>query len=205
MPKSPPGSRGRREPAVPYSVRVSLVGVEPEVWRRVAVPSSITLEKLNHVIQGAMGWMNSHLHEFEVGGMVYTDPEFELDVEHEDEAKVRLQDLVRRLPTVLLYQYDFGDSWSHVVLVEGHWLGEEEVSDLPRCVGGAEACPPEDVGGVPGYQHFLEAVQDPEHEEYESMRTWVGEEFDPRAFDLKEADGRLKAVRRRSRIKAVRR
>lgn len=182
-----------------YQVRVSLFDIEPEVWRRIIVPADIKLGKLSLVIQAAMGWTNSHLHQFKVGPVRYSDPRFELEIDHEDETKVRLQHIVPISPGSFIYEYDFGDSWNHVVVVEEEWPAEIDERELPCCVNGARACPPEDVGGSIGYGEFLEAFLDPGHEDHEQMVTWAGDEFDPEAFDVEEADQRVaRAVRRKT-------
>ena len=92
-----------------------------------------------------------------------------------------------------LYEYDFGDSWEHLVVVEKVLTPEESPAHLPVCLAGARACPPEDCGGVPGYERFLEALRDPTHEEHQAMLTWVGGSFDPEAFNL----GRVNRLLRR--------
>jgi hypothetical protein len=94
------------------------------------------------------------------------------------------------------HEYDFGVSWLHQVLVE-KILPLEPGQDYPVCIKGRRACPPEDVGGMWGYYSFLEAIQDPDHEEYEDYLEWVGGEFDPEAFDLDEANQALQALRQR--------
>jgi Plasmid pRiA4b ORF-3-like protein len=190
-------------PVVPYQLKVSLIGIEPEIWRRVVVTSNIKLSKLNHVIQGVMGWTNSHLHQFTVGSTIYSDPEFEMETDHEDESRVKLVELAPHPPSAFIYEYDFGDSWSHVVVVEDYWMGDPREIDLPLCVGGARACPPEDVGGNPGYEEFLRVVLDPTDEEHEGTLTWVGGAFDPDAFDAEEVNARLRRLLPKGRVKAV--
>jgi hypothetical protein len=193
-----PGRRGPRS-AVPFRLKVALIGIEPEIWRRVIVPSSIKLSRLHHVLQEVMGWTNSHLHRFSFGSTEYSDVDFELDVEHEDESQVKLVDLVPQPPSALMYEYDFGDSWDHVVIIEDYWIGRE--IEMPVCLGGARACPPEDVGGKPGYEEFLRALRDPTDEEHEDMLRWVGGGFDPEAFNVDEASARLRKLGPRSRVR----
>jgi hypothetical protein len=193
-----PGRRSSR-PALPYQIKVALIGIEPEIWRRFVVPSSIKLSRLHHVIQEVMGWTNSHLHRFTFGPTEYSDVDFELDMEHEDESQVKLVDLVAHPPSALMYEYDFGDSWDHMVIVEDYWLGSE--IEMPVCVGGARACPPEDVGGKHGYEEFVRVLRDPKDEQHEDMVRWVGEAFDRDAFDLDVVNARLRRLAPRSRAR----
>lgn len=123
---------------------MELIGIEPTIWRRIVVPSNIKLSKRNHVIQESMSWTNSHLHRFASGNTEYTGVEFELDIEHEDESRGRLADLLPHPPSVLLYEYDFGDPWDHVVIVEEYWRGDRDAA-LSLCVDGARACTPEEL------------------------------------------------------------
>lgn len=171
-----------------YRLRIALQGIKPPIWRRIEVPGSAPLDDLNLMIQGAMGWTNSHLHGFEIGGENYSilDPEFGAD-DFLDETKFRLQRLVPVEKAKFTYTYDWGDGWEHLVLVERITPPESGVK-YPRCTAGARACPPEDVGGIWGYEEFLEAIGDPKHERYEEFLEWIGGEFDPEAFDLAETN-----------------
>jgi hypothetical protein len=125
------------------------------------------------------------------------------ELEAKDARTVTLERLVPREKSKLLYEYDFGDSWDHELLVEKR-LPLAAGKRYPVCLTGKRACPPEDCGGVWGYASVLEAIRDPEHPEHEEMLEWVGGEFDPEAFDLDEVNRELRhltesEVRRRSR------
>lgn len=179
-----------RTSAVVFHFKVTLLETKPPIWRRIAVPDG-TLDSLHEHIQCAMGWTNSHLHQFVIGRRTYGDPQllddgFE-DNEFENSTGIGLSDLfakVRR-PFRFEYQYDFGDDWRHEVVLEE--MGAKEPGVVyPRCMAGARACPPEDVGGTWGYEHFLEVLKDPRHEEHEDMVTWAGTKFDPERFDAKK-------------------
>jgi hypothetical protein len=172
---------------------LTLAEVEPVVWRRLLVPGSVRLDKLHRMFQAAMGWEDRHLHAFEIGdrrfGMQFDDfPEGELD--EKEVTVLRAIGDARRF----VYQYDFGDSWRHDVVVES-------LSRSPRglrfgvCVDGQNACPPEDCGGPAGYVDLVEVLADPTHDEYEHLRSWVGGPLDPAEFDLAFANARLQTVR----------
>jgi hypothetical protein len=172
-----------------HQLKITLLEVDPPVWRRLLIPSDATLGDLNLILQAAMGWTNSHLHQFTIDGMDYSDTRFEVD-NAEDEFSVTLTEVApaERLRFNLLY--DFGDAWDHEISVE-KILPRESGKRYPICVAGERACPPEDCGGVWGYQYFLEAIGDPKHEEHDGMLEWVGGAFDPEAFDLAALNKRM--------------
>jgi hypothetical protein len=181
-----------------YQIKVTLEGSKPPVWRRLLVRSDITLAGLHDVIQAAFGWLDYHLHQFIVGELYFgvPDPDYDDYLEMHDERKMRLHQITEHEGFKFRYEYDFGDSWLHQVLVE-KILPPEPSQAYPVCLKGRRACPPEDVGGMWGYEHFLEAIADPEHEEHEDYLEWVGGEFDPEAFDLEEVNEALRALRKR--------
>ncbi|MDE0049646.1 MAG: plasmid pRiA4b ORF-3 family protein [Rhodospirillales bacterium] len=180
-------------------IRIELRELGVGIRRRVDVPLAATLEALHDVIQIAMGWTDSHLHEFRVGGRIYgiPDPEFDFgDRRVYRESSVRLEDLVGRGVERFLYVYDFGDCWEHDVIVEEVRKGEAE---YPALVDGAGRCPPEDVGGAPGFMNFLEAILSPGHEEHPAMLEWYGGPFDPADFDERRVRSRLAVLAARRR------
>ena len=171
--------------AVPIDqLHIELLGVQPTIWRRVLVPSSIKLHRLHGVLQWTMGWAGGHLHEFIIGHDHYGEPDPAFDdiprVQREDRFTLAAALGARKWFT---YLYDFGDGWEHRVTVE-KILAPDPALKLPWCLDGANACPPEDVGGPPGYEDFLAAIRDPAHEEHDAMLEWCGGAFDPTAFDL---------------------
>ena len=168
-----------------YQIKVTLKGSQPPIWRRILVPANFTLYQLHSVLQTVMGWYNSHLHQFIVNKEFYGDPaddEFG-DLGTHDETKFKLSKLIARIPFRFTYEYDFGDSWEHTLAIE-KMLPAEKGVHYPVCLAGKRACPPEDVGGVWGYESFLKAIQDPQDPEHAEYLEWVGDEFDPEAFDL---------------------
>lgn len=168
-----------------WQLRIELLDVQPLVWRRLLVPADITLPKLDRVIQTALGWTNSHLHEFVINGTHYAvlDPDWVDDLPHVDERRVALHDALGRGTRCFDYVYDFGDDWHHLVLVEDLYPDRSKSVSSVQCIGGENACPPEDVGGAGGYDEFLAAIVDPRHEEHQNYLTWVGGSFDPTRFD----------------------
>lgn len=183
------------EPGDPvYQVKITLLGVEnPPVWRRVLVPAAIRLDRLHDVIQATMGWQNAHLHVFVDGQTYYGVPDPELPFL--DEGATRLSDLAAPGGS-LLYNYDFGDSWDHEILIEEATVATP-TGRYPQCVAGESACPPEDVGGVGGYARLIDILTEPGHEEHQDMLDWLGldnpNRFDPAHFDPTEANRRLAA------------
>jgi hypothetical protein len=179
-----------------YQLKVSLRYIRPPIWRRVQVSSDITLAKLHRIIQAAMGWYDSHLHQFIVGETYYGVPSIDefSELELKDERKARLSHVLSKSKQNIVYEYDFGDGWEHPILLEKVLQAAPGVR-YPRCIGGARACPPEDCGGAGGYANFLAAIRDPDHEEHDEYLEWIGGEFDPEEFNLEEFDTALRHVR----------
>jgi hypothetical protein len=134
-----------------FQLRISLDGIAPPIWRRVLVPASSTLRRLHRVIQESMGRTSSHLHMFEIDGRQFGRPDPQGGLYLEDDSRRRLHELVVAPGDMLAYEYDFGDSWRHSVLLEAV-PPVEAAGNVARCIAGARACPPEDCGGIPGYQ-----------------------------------------------------
>ena len=169
-----------------YQFKITLLESQPQIWRRIQVKDS-TLDKFHERIQTAMGWTNSHLHQFEIDGKRYGDPQliddgFE-DFECVDSTVTKISEIIPKNGKrfQFLYEYDFGDGWEHEVLFEG-CLKAEKGGRYPVCVEGERNCPPEDVGGVWGYAEFLEAIADPKHEQHDDFVEWGGD-FDAEEFD----------------------
>ncbi len=177
-------------PTAIYQLKITLKESKPPIWRRVLVPDNFVLGDLHIVIQAAMGWGGEHLHEFEIDRIHYGPDEDDIDLESTDEESVLLANVIHKQGQKFLYTYDFGDGWEHVVAVE-KILPVDAQQTYPQCIAGARACPPEDVGGVWGYEEFLAAIGDPEHPEHETMLEWIGDEFDPEEFDLEAINAQL--------------
>ena len=174
-----------------HQLKVTLKDIKPPVWRRVQVPSIITLADLHLVIQAAFGWWDYHLHEFDIGGIRYGIDDGEGWGEPpKDERRARLERLVP-VGARFGYVYDFGDDWEHTITVEKVLPADPKVK-YPTCVTGRRACPPEDCGGTWGYADFLDAIGDPNHEQHNEMLEWVGGPFDPEHFDPHDFESNLK-------------
>jgi hypothetical protein len=196
-PSVPAKARKPKPNTTVYQFKITLIGATPPIWRRIQVPDC-TLDKLHEHIQTAMGWTNSHLHHFRLGEQLYGDPElmpenFE-EMGYEDSTTTMLSDLVPKTGKRFhfIYEYDFGDGWEHEVVFEGRPAVDPKAK-YPVCLEGARACPPDDCGGVWGYADFLEAIQNPDHEQHEELLEWVGGKFDPVKFDPAKA---TKAMRK---------
>ncbi len=174
-----------KQPA--FQLRVTLLDVEPPIWRRIVLPGHWHFGLVHAALQSAMGWENAHLHEFEIGERRLGERP---DEGMSDERQVRLHEVLTQPGDGLLYLYDFGDSWEHEVVVE-------EVlpaTATARCLGGARRCPLEDSGGAWEYAASLEALADPSSEDHEHTVEWFGEKYDAEAFDVAVADRALQRL-----------
>lgn len=179
-----------------YQLKVTLLGSKPPIWRRIQTPGSTTLARLHRIIQAAMGWEENHLHQFAAGDTVYGAPEPVQDdaaFEMRDERRARLDKVAPTEGSKFTYQYDFGDGWDHAIVVE-KILEPEPSARYPRCIAGRRACPPEDSGGIWGYDQLIETLQNPGDPEYDEMREWVGGDFNPEAFSLDKVNSELAAL-----------
>jgi len=183
-------------PARVYQLKITLKDSTPPIWRRVLVPENVTLFELHEIIQRVMGWQDYHLHQFTIAGQLYGNPEDDEfgDLNIENEKRYRLNQFGFREKSKFSYEYDFGDSWEHTLLVE-KILPAEKGGRYPVCTAGKRACPPEDCGGICGYEEFLETIANPEDEEHDETLEWVGGDFDPEEFDLDEVNAALQAIK----------
>lgn len=171
-----------------YQFKITLKGIKPPIWRRIQVPETYTFWDLHVGIQDAMGWTDSHLHHFETKNPS-TGMREEIGIPAEDFIEVKIRPgWKRKIANYFTsrndkakYIYDYGDNWEHSIQLE-KILPRNENLDYPVCTAGARACPPEDCGGIWGYEEFLEAIMDPTHEHYDELLAWVGGDFDPEGF-----------------------
>ena len=183
----------RNQPVSIYQLKVTLKDNKPPIWRRIQINSDITLDKLHQILQVVMGWFDYHLHQFVVYGEYYGTPDPDIGFEVKNEKRVKLNQLASESGDKFVYEYDFGDSWKHVILLEKILQPEAGVR-YPVCLKGKRASPPEDCGGVWGYDALLEAIQDPVHPEHKEMLEWLGGGFDPEKFDLDVVNQELKTI-----------
>jgi hypothetical protein len=169
---------------------VALDGTHNRVRRTLLVPATAHLGWLHAVLQVAMGWTNSHLHQFTFKDKTFSDPSFELyDPLTLDESKGRLDTLLVRPGDLLQYQYDFGDSWEHTILLTS--TAAIDHPTMARCIDGAGACPPEDCGGIIGFNDLLKAIKKPTSKAAQEFKDWLGYTYDPNAFCPTSADQAL--------------
>jgi hypothetical protein len=181
-----------------YQLKVTLLRTSPPIWRRLLVPSDITLSKLHDLLQLTMGWTDSHLHEFLFRGQRYGPTHPERGVTRAiDEGKVRLNQLLARVGAKIVYTYDFGDGWEHGIVLEKALPVDPNMA-YPLCTGGARACPPEDCGGIGGFYGLLESLQNPRHPQHEELLEWVGEDYDPEKFSIEAINRILHGTKKRA-------
>jgi hypothetical protein len=180
-----------------YQLRVELQNIEPRISRTILVPDTLTLAKLDRVVQAAMGWTNSHLHDWHIEGKRYgvPDPEWGNEGDMLDERKFTVGGVLGVGIEEFGYQYDFGDGWEHRIVVEKRLAPQADYNTWPMCIAGANACPPEDVGGPPGYTDFVQAMRSATHEDHLHMWQWNGGPFDPTAFSANDANRAIRRLR----------
>lgn len=177
-----------------YQFKVTLKSMRPPIWRRIQVPGNYSFWDLHVAIQDAMGWTDTHLHVFEI---INPRKDFKEEIGIPDEEfgsdgprvlagwEKKISKYFTARNNEAIYIYDFGDDWQHTVKFE-KILDRDKNVQYPLCLTGKRACPPEDCGGIWGYQELLEILSDSGHEEYEERIEWLGEDFDPEHFDVKE-------------------
>ncbi len=168
-----------------HRLKITLRGIRPPIWRRIEVPSNLTLFELSAVLEAAMGWLGGHLHAYDAAGVTYQLPDdFDSPFGHRtvDERKARLGKVLSNVGAKMTFDYDFGDGWQHDVLVEAIGPADPDVT-YPRCLTGRRTCPPEDCGGPWGYGDLLEILADPDHPEHAERLEWCSGSFDPEQFD----------------------
>ncbi len=170
------------------SLKVTLRDTRPPIWRRILMPDNMTLADLHTAIQVTMGWGDSHLHDFDLGGQRYGDPSTTDDVAAEH--RLKLSALAKSAITRFVYTYDFGDSWEHEILIEKA-PAKGDAATYPACVAGKRNCPPEDCGGTWGYAELLEVLADAAHPQHDEQLQWLGGAYDAEAFSVPAANTAL--------------
>jgi len=171
-----------------YQFKITLKDFKPKIWRRIQVPENYSFYDLHVAIQDAMGWEDYHLHQFDImnpktGEKVFIstlDNEVFHDVIEEHKAKIAQYFSISN--NKASYEYDFGDGWEHEIILEEILPANADIK-YPQCIAGKNACPPEDCGGIPGYEYLLEIMANPQHEEHAERMRCLGGKFMPKEFD----------------------
>lgn len=178
-----------------FQVKITLKGSKPLIWRRLIIPSNLLLPDFHKIIQTAMEWTNSHLHHFVDDRKFYEpsgdDSFMDTGLNAVGYDSVRVNDLLKKEKDKITYEYDFGDGWEHEIMLE-KVLPPDKKKYYPVCIDGKRSAPPEDIGGIPGYYQFLEALDNPDHELHEMYDPEFLNEFDPDYFDKDEINEFLK-------------
>ncbi len=185
------------KPAPIYQLKVSLAFSTPLVWRRIRVQGDISLAQLHEILQLSMGWSDLHAHRFLIGKVFYApsaQSDNWLETGERSESAYRLAALENDMKWCFTYIYDFGDGWEHQIELEES-LPAGSGANHPILLAGERACPPENVGGIPGYEEFLTIINDPRHTHHKRMAAWYGaDRFDPDHLDMTRINNRLKTL-----------
>ncbi len=176
-----------------YQLKVTLAHSKPPIWRRILVTSDTTLSELHQIIQDAMGWDDEHLHMFVIDDEYYSESDPSSMFESTNEKTVELSQVISGEGNKFSYEYDFGDSWEHKILVEKILTPDPDVH-YPVCIKGKRACPPEDCGGISRYHYILDVLEDLDDPEYEDITECFGGGLDPKYFDLDDINVRLSLI-----------
>ncbi len=178
-----------------FQLKMSLMDIKPKIWRRFFVNSNISFHKLHEIIQKVMGWDNYHLYSFSINRIRIELPDEEGYSEYssENSRKVKLNEYIKGEKQKINYLYDFGDSWEHEIIVEKILDSlPENVVHIPYCIDGERACPPEDCGGIGGYERVLELLSTGKDSwgEAEELKEWLGD-WNPEEFSVNEINKSL--------------
>jgi hypothetical protein len=177
-------------PSLVYQLKITLRRSKPPIWRRVLVPADTPLDLLHIILQRVMGWTDSHMHDFLIGGDYYGDPTADNVLGFKNECLFTLEGLVPKARQKFLYEYDFGDDWEHEIVVE-KITSPEPRETYPKCVAGEGACPPEDCGGIWSYYNMLQVIKDKQHPDFKGTREWLGYDFDADEFSVKAVNKQM--------------
>jgi len=177
-----------------YQLHLVLSGSEPPIWRRIQVLGTTPLSDLHDILQTVMGWKNENFYQFIIEDRCFGDAELGQGDSRADASVVTLGQLIKRPKIRFIYEYDFSDGWEHEILVEKiRPLPDAEAGNLPLCLEGENACPPEDCGGIFGYYELLAVLRDPVHPAHGELKR-LYPVLDPAAFDRGEVNRKLQAM-----------
>jgi hypothetical protein len=185
-----------------FQFKIELQEISSAIWRRILVPADYNFWDLHVAVQDSMGWKDCHLHHFEIRGKGKRNevhigiPDFDRNEDLQEVYpgwEIPVFVYFNDLGIEAKYLYDYGDSWIHTVKLEGYLYKEKEIK-YPICIGGERACPPEDCGGASGYENIIETLSDPANDNYENVKTWIGNDWHPEWFykDLVKFDNPYK-------------
>jgi hypothetical protein len=184
-------------PAPVYQLKISLAFSDPLIWRRIQVPGDITLTRLHDILQLCMGWSDLHTHRFLIGKVFYAPSENSgiwATTGERCESEYKLVALENDMKWCFTYIYDFGDGWEHEIELEES-LPAGKGGSHPVLLHGEQACPPENVGGIPGYEEFLNIINNPHHQHHQRIAAWYGaDRFDPEYLDMAAINKGLKRL-----------
>lgn len=180
-------------------LKIVLIGCKPEIWREIIVPGNCSFFALNVAIQDVFGWTDSHLHQFFPVNPFETNPPYariaipcpayDDGEDVVDERKAKVEDYLGNIGAKVYYEYDFGDSWMHEIKLIKVLKNDGKIK-APAVIGGENAAPPEDCGGIGGYYDLLEAVKNPKNPSHEDMMEWLeiekSSDFDPAKFNIRK-------------------
>jgi hypothetical protein len=183
-------------------IKISLNDIKPVIWRRVEVPLASSLKALHEVIQAVMLFENYHLFQFDIGKRGeerhygIPDPDGGDWIKVADAKNMKLGTVIDNGFKTFAYTYDFGDNWEHTILIEAVGAADP-AHDYPHFIDGSRRAPPEDCGGWPGFENFLEAMTKPRHPERKNLIQWYGRVFNPDDIGLADINARIAKLARR--------
>lgn len=186
-----------------FELTIELIDIKPKIWRKFEINPNIDFNEFHKTIQTVMGWENRHLFDFLIDNIRVIDDESEFippSPQRPSEVKAgvsKVIDYINKEGQVIFYHYDMGDYWRHKITVDKIFEVPNSDNYSPVLISGQRACPPEDCGGVDGYMRLVKVLKKPNHELYEELREWVGNDFDPDFVDLEEISKILKRNKRK--------
>jgi len=174
-------------------IKIALAGAKPAIYRTILIEDDRTFYDFHHIIQIVMGWENYHLFQFFAGKDVISDPTLLEDDDILNSKEIRLKQLFLEVGDKMKYEYDFGDGWIHNIRLE-KILPFNLTETYPTCIKGKRRCPPEDCGGIWGYEDLIEIMADKKHPEYKETKSWLGGVFDPEEFDIQYINEELRGL-----------
>ncbi|MCD6543421.1 MAG: plasmid pRiA4b ORF-3 family protein [Flavobacteriaceae bacterium] len=176
-----------------FQIKISLDNAKPSIYRTILIEPDTNFVDFHDIIQIAMGWDDYHLHQFETGDYTIAEPDEFMDIESIDPSSLTINEVLKKIGDKIKYEYDFGDGWAHTIQLE-KIIPYQLNKNYPTCIRGKRACPPEDCGGIWGYENMREIIKDKKHPEYRKTIEWVGIDFDPDYFDIEYVNETLEDI-----------